>query len=455
MNVQTINPSTADNLNQYEVLNWKETKLMLDNAAQAFSQWRNTPILSRSQLMIHMAELLSQKKNELAILRANEMGKPLNQGKAEIEKCARLCEYYAEHGQSFLDPRQVEIAAQKSLVCYQPLGVILAIMPWNFPFWQVFRCVVPALMAGNAAILKHAPIVTGCGYAIEALFIEAGFPSHLFQHAVADNDLTAKIIADDNIAALSFTGSEKAGRIVAANAASHLKKSVLELGGSDPYLVLADADLDLAAECIVASRLNNCGQVCIAAKRVIAVDTIYDALTVKIQELLKSVKIGSPLDENTTMGPMAREDLRQILHQQVLDTVKQGGRLIVGGQIPPGKGFFYPPTLMVDVRPGMPAFEEELFGPVIVLIPAKNEADAITLANQSPYGLSGAIFSRDKVKAEEIATNELNVGCCFVNAFVATDPRLPFGGIKCSGYGRELSREGLLEFVNVKTVVIR
>lgn len=383
-----------------------------------------------------------------------EMGKPISAGRAEIEKCAWVCEHYAENAEGYLQARTVQTEMKKAMVCYQPLGVVFAIMPWNFPFWQVFRFAVPALMAGNAAILKHAPISTGTGNKIAELFIEAGFPEHLFQHFILDNDLAAKVISNEKIVAVTLTGSEKAGATVASNAAQHLKKAVLELGGSDPYVVLHDADLDLTAKAVVTSRLNNAGQVCIAAKRVIAVEPIYNPLVEKIKELMANYHMGDPLDEKTNMGPMARDDLRKALHEQVQRSVESGAKLIEGGEMPKRKGFYYPPTLLVDVKKGMAAFDEELFGPVIAITKAQDEADAIRLANETQYGLGAAVFTQDLARGEHIARYDIDAGACFVNAFVASDPRLPFGGIKRSGFGRELSREGILEFVNTKTIAI-
>lgn len=454
MIIETINPSTEEVLHEYLIFSEKQISAQIDAAHLSFCVWKNTPFATRKQLMLKMATLLKDKKSELALLMANEMGKPITAGKAEIEKCAWVCEHYAEHAEGYLKERDVKTEMKKAMVCHRPLGIVFAIMPWNFPFWQVFRFAAPALMAGNAAILKHAPISTGTGNKIAELFIEAGFPEHLFQHFILDNDLAAKVISNDKIVAVTLTGSEKAGSIVASNAATHLKKAVLELGGNDPYLVLHDADLDLAAKAIVTSRLNNAGQVCIAAKRIIAVEPIYNFLVEKIKKLVEEYHPGNPLDEKTNMGPMARGDLRTTLHEQVEKTVKLGAKLITGGQIPKGKGYYYPPTLLIDVKKGMPAFDEELFGPVVGIIKASDEAEAILLANQTQYGLGAAVFTRDLARGEQIAKNEIEAGACFVNAFVASDPRLPFGGIKRSGFGRELSKEGILEFVNTKTVAI-
>ena len=339
-------------------------------------------------------------------------------------------------------------------VCHNPLGIIFGIMPWNFPFWQVFRFAVPTIMAGNAAVLKHAPISTGTGNKIEELFTLAGFPSSLFQHFIVENEGASRVIEHPYVAAITLTGSERAGRSVAAQAGKNLKKSVLELGGCDPYLVLEDADLNKAAQSIVISRLNNTGQVCIAAKRVIVIHTVEKKLVELITHHMSLFNTGDPLDPKVKLGPMARKDLRNTLQLQVEKSLKQGAKLLGGGIIPEGKGFYYPPTLLTNVKPGMPAFDEELFGPVISICSAKDEQEAILLANSGEYGLGAAVFTTDLERGERIATHEIDSGACFVNAFVASDPRLPFGGIKHSGYGRELSKEGILEFVNTKTIVV-
>ena len=454
MEIQTINPATEERLHRYSIFNHNKINQLIEAAHTCYQSWRNTDFAFRSQRMSVMATLLRQKQDEYATLMAREMGKPVTAGKAEIEKCAWVCEHYSENAASYLAPRFIKTEGKKSKVCYQPLGVVFAIMPWNFPFWQVFRFAAPTIMAGNAAILKHAPISTGTGNAIAALFLEAGFPEYLFQHFVLDNDMAANVIAHEKIVGVSLTGSERAGSIVASNAASHLKKSVLELGGNDPYIILGDADLDLAAHCIVTSRLSNTGQVCIAAKRIIAVRAIADSLTEKIAKEVHRYQMGDPLQPGTTLGPMAREDLRATLHQQVLLSIEKGAKLLLGGEIPKRQGYYYPPTILTHVCQGMPAFDEELFGPVISIVHAEHEKEAIFLANQSHYGLGAAVFTRDLIRGEQIATREIEAGSCFVNASVASDPRVPFGGIKRSGFGRELSQEGILEFVNIKTVVV-
>ncbi|KTC78684.1 NAD-dependent succinate-semialdehyde dehydrogenase [Legionella cincinnatiensis] len=454
MKIQTINPTTEQVLQSYDCLSIKEIHEKLNQGHKAYLSWKQTSFTQRKSLMLQLAQLLKNKTDELAQLMTYEMGKPITAGKAEINKCAWLCEHYAEHAEEYLAPKIVQTEMRKAKVCHLPLGIVFAIMPWNFPFWQVFRFAVPSLMAGNVAALKHAPISTGTGNKIEQLFLEAGFPPHVFQHLIVDNDGAAKVIEHPSVIAVTLTGSGRAGSAVAGHAGKFLKKSVLELGGNDPYLVLEDADLDLAANCIVNSRLNNSGQVCIAAKRIIVLKSIENELVQKIMEQMAGFKMGDPLHPDTKLGPLARLDLRDSLHLQVEKSLKQGAKLLLGGIIPDGQGYFYPPTLLTNVTPGMPAFDEELFGPVIAIISANNEKEAIAYANQSQYGLGAAVFTRDLEKGEHIATYEIDVGVCFVNAFVASDPRLPFGGIKESGYGRELSREGILEFVNIKTIAV-
>ncbi len=454
MKIQTINPANEQILATYDCLNDKEIHHKLEQAHQAYLSWKKTDFALRKKLMAQMAHLLRDQSDELATLMSLEMGKPIIAGKAEIEKCARLCEHYIDKAEEYLAPRIIKTEMKTAKVVHQPLGIVFGIMPWNFPFWQVFRFSVPTIMAGNGAILKHAPISTGTGNKIEDLFKQAGFPPFLFQHLIVDNDGASKIIEHESVVAVTLTGSERAGRSVAAQAGKNLKKSVLELGGCDPYLVLEDADLDLAAQNIVTSRLNNTGQVCIAAKRVIVIKTVEQQLIEKIMQQMSSFIMGDPLDPKVKLGPMARKDLLDILQIQVEKSMKQGAKLLGGGIIPKGIGFYYPPTLLTHVQPGMPAFDEELFGPVIAICSAENEREAIILANMGQYGLGAAVFTKDLKRGERIATEEIEAGVCFVNALVASDPRLPFGGIKHSGYGRELSKEGILEFVNTKTIVV-
>jgi succinate-semialdehyde dehydrogenase/glutarate-semialdehyde dehydrogenase len=454
MYIQTINPSTEQIISSYACLSEQEIDHKLKQAHQVYLSWKKSDFNHRSKLMSQLAFLMAEQKHELAELMALEMGKPITSGRAEIDKCVRLCEHYIEHAEQYLASRLIQTEMKVAKVSYNPLGIIFGIMPWNFPFWQVFRFAVPTIMAGNAAVLKHAPISSGTGNKIEELFNHAGFPQHLFQHFIVDNDGASKVIEHPSVIAITLTGSERAGQAVASQAGRCLKKTVLELGGSDPYLILEDADIDLAASAIVASRLNNTGQVCIAAKRVIAIQSIEEELIEKIIHHMSSFIMGDPLDPKVKLGPLARKDLRDTLQLQVEKSMKQGAKLLGGGIIPEGKGFYYPPTLLTHVKPGMPAFDEELFGPVIAVCCAQDEEEAIRLANQGQYGLGAAVFTKDLKRGERIATDEIESGVCFVNALVASDPRLPFGGIKHSGYGRELSKEGILEFVNIKTIVV-
>jgi succinate-semialdehyde dehydrogenase/glutarate-semialdehyde dehydrogenase len=405
--------------------------------------------------MRRAAAILRDRSQAYADLMATEMGKPLAQGKAEVEKCAWACDYYAEHAERFLAPEAVPTDATKSFVAFEPLGVVLAIMPWNFPFWQVFRFAAPALMAGNAAVLKHASNVSGCALAIEEVFRDAGFPPHLFRTLIVGSARVKAIIEHAAVRAVMLTGSTPAGKAVAAQAGAVVKKTVLELGGSDPYVVLEDADLDLAVETCVASRLINAGQSCIAAKRFIVVRPLVAEFTERFVELMRGKRMGDPLEAGVDLGPLARRDLRDHLHRQVTRSESRGARLLLGGRRPKGDGAYYPPTVLAGVAKGMPAYDEELFGPAAAIIEARDEPDAIRIANDSPFGLGAAVFTRDVARGARIATEELAAGSCFVNAFVRSDPRLPFGGVKESGYGRELSCFGIREFVNVKTVWVR
>lgn len=452
MEIKTINPSTGKIIQHYDLHNAHQIAKIINDGHGSYQHWRRTNFSTRKASMLVMAKCLRERKEDIAKLMACEMGKPVTAGKLEVEKCAWVCEHYAEHAENYLAPRNIHTEMSKNIVCFEPLGVVFAIMPWNFPCWQVFRFAAPTLMAGNAAILKHAPISTGTGQLIVELFLEAGFPQHLFQQLIVDEEVAGSVIAHPHIVAVTLTGSERAGRAVASQAGTYLKKCVLELGGNDPYIVLEDADINLAARCIVASRLSNTGQVCIAAKRIIVMREVMKDLVDAIQALIPNYVMGDPLLPNTQLGPMARDDLRESLQLQVAASIRAGATLLLGGSIPEGPGFYYPPTILTGVSPGMPAFDEELFGPVISIISADNESHAIALANQSQYGLAGAIFTRDEAKGERIAMHEIETGACYVNAFVSSDPRVPFGGIKLSGFGRELSQEGILEFVNVKSI---
>jgi succinate-semialdehyde dehydrogenase/glutarate-semialdehyde dehydrogenase len=385
---------------------------------------------------------------------AQEMGKPLRDGIAEAQKCATGCDFYAEHAARFLAPEPVATEARKCFVTFQPLGVVLAVMPWNFPFWQVFRFAAPGLMAGNAAVLKHASNVPGCALAIEEVFRRAGFPENLFRTLMIGSRQVDAVIEHPLIRAATLTGSGPAGRAVASKAGAMLKKTVLELGGSDPYLVLEDADIEQAAALSAKGRLVNAGQSCIAAKRFIVLDKVRAAFEERFVERMRAARMGDPLQEGTEVGPLARHDLRDALHEQVEASVAKGARCLLGGRIPKDRGAYYPPTVLTDVRKGMPAYDEEMFGPVAAVIAVKSEEEAIAVANDSPFGLGGGIFSRDLARAERIAAEEIESGAVFVNETVRSDPRWPFGGVKESGYGRELSAYGIKEFVNIKSVYI-
>lgn len=455
MALVSINPATGKTIKTYEEMPPQAVEKNIRQAHGAFWDWKRTGFPERALLLKKAALLLRRQADEYARLMAEEMGKPVREGRAEAEKCAWVCEYYAENGEKFLQPEIIKTDARKSFVTFQPLGVVLAVMPWNFPFWQVFRFAAPGLMAGNAGLLKHSSNVTGCALAIEAIFREAGFPEHCFTALPVVSGQVSAIIENPLVAAVTLTGSTPAGRAVAKKAGEMLKKSVLELGGSDPYIVLEDADLEAAVSACVNSRLINSGQSCIAAKRFIVPEPIADEFERLYVEKMRAKKMGDPLQEDTEVGPQARRDLRDDLHLQVAESIRLGAKCLLGGEIPPGEGAFYPPTVLSGVRPGMPAFDEELFGPAAAIIRVKDEAEAIRTANNSVFGLGAAIFTRDAERGERIAAEEIEAGSCFVNAFVKSDPRLPFGGVKESGYGRELSHYGIKEFVNIKTVYVK
>lgn len=455
MPIETVNPATGETLRTYDELQPEEAAGLIDRAHEAFLSWRKVSFAERARLMKEAARQLRGRQDEFARLMAEEMGKPLAAGKSEVEKCAVTCEHYADHAEAFLKPEEVKTDASHSFVTFEPLGVILAVMPWNFPFWQVFRFAAPGLMAGNAGVLKHASNVPGCALAIEEVFREAGFPEDLFRTLLVGSSQVDRLIEHPRIAAVTLTGSTPAGQAVAAKAGSCLKKTVLELGGSDAYLILEDADLDAAVETCVASRVINSGQSCIAAKRFLFPRSLAPEVERRFVEKMRAKKIGDPMADGVEIGPQARRDLRDGLHDQVERSVQAGARLLLGGEIPDGEGAFYPPTVLADVRPGMAAFDEETFGPVAALIPVEDEEEAIRLANQSIFGLGAAVFTRDRKRGEEIAAHRLEAGCCFVNDFVRSDPRLPFGGVKQSGYGRELGEYGIKEFVNIKTVFVK
>lgn len=454
MAIASINPASGVLIQSYPEIHPGVAASVLEGADTAFRTWRSSGVGERSALMRRAASLLRERSEVLAKLMAAEMGKPIAQGRAEAAKCAACCNYYADQAESFLTPLPISTEATRSLVLFQPLGVILAIMPWNFPFWQVFRAAAPALMAGNTMVLKHASNVPGCALAIESVFHDAGFPKGIFTTLLAGSAQVEALIGHTAVQAVTLTGSTPAGRAVAAAAGQHLKKSVLELGGSDPYLVLEDADIDHAATTCATSRMINGGQSCIAAKRFIVVESVLEAFLSRLASRMSGYVMGDPMEEATTLGPLARTDLRDELHDQVMRSVRDGAQLICGGVVPPGPGAFYPPTVLAGIQRGMAVYGEETFGPVAAVIAAKDETDAIAIANDTVFGLGAAVFTRDVARGECVAS-QLQAGCCFVNDFVRSDPRLPFGGIRQSGYGRELSSFGIREFVNIKTLYVR
>jgi succinate-semialdehyde dehydrogenase / glutarate-semialdehyde dehydrogenase len=453
--LQAIDPATGKVLGDYDEMRRDEVLAAIDSAHAAWPEWHERGFAARAEVLRRAAALLRDKAREYGELMAREMGKPVRDGMGEAKKCSWVCEYYAENAEAFLRREDVPTDASRSFVAFAPLGVILAVMPWNFPFWQVFRFAAPALMAGNAGLLKHASNVPGCALAIESIFRDAGLPQGLFRALLIGSREVEAVIGHPLVRAVTLTGSTPAGRAVAAKSGAMLKKTVLELGGSDPYLILEDADLEGAAEACVTSRLVNSGQSCIAAKRFIVVDPVRERFERMFVEKMKTRKMGDPMAEDTAVGPQARTDLRDELHRQVLRSVELGARVLLGCRVPEGAGAYYPPSVLTGVRKGMPAYDEELFGPVAAIIPVRDEEEAIRVANDSVFGLGAAVFTRDAARGERIAAERLEAGCCFVNAFVKSDPRLPFGGIKESGYGRELGSYGIREFVNIKTVYVQ
>jgi len=452
--ITTVSPTDGRRLADYPETSPDEVRRHIDAAARLQAEWAAVPIAERVVPMLRMADLLEASRDDLAALMADEMGKPVSQGRAEVDKCAWVCRHYAEHAAGILADRPVVTERAASYVAYRPLGVVLAVMPWNYPLWQVYRFLAPALMAGNGGVLKHASAVTGSGLAVDDIVVRAGFPDGLFRTLVLPSSRVGEALEHPSIVAATLTGSEAAGRAVAAAAGAIGKKTVLELGGSDPYLVLADADLSAAASGCSAARLINSGQSCIAAKRFIVERPVLDEFTDLLAAELAEAVVGDPHDPATTVGPMARPDLRDELHRQVVGSADAGARLVMGGEIPSGAGAFYPVTLLTGVGPGMPAYHEETFGPVATIIPANDLDDAVRIANDTEFGLGAAVFTSDVEVGQRVARDLLQAGACFVNSAVVSDPRLPFGGIKASGFGRELSDYGMLEFVNIKTVVV-
>ena len=451
--MKAINPATNEIIKDYSDHSDEQAAAIIEDVQIEFEKWRSTDFQYRLELMHKAAAVIRKNIDTYARTMTLEMGKIISESRAEIEKCAWVCEYYADHAEQFLADEIIESDASRSLVAFQPIGIVLAVMPWNFPFWQVFRFAAPALMAGNAGILKHASNVPGSALAIEEIFLEAGFPENLFKTLLVSSGQVEAIIKNRRIKAVTLTGSEPAGMSVASIAGRELKKTVLELGGSDPYIVLDDADLPACVKTAATARMINTGQSCIAAKRFIVVESMVKQFEEQQSAIMKSMKVGDPLDENTQVGPMARMDLLDELDEQVQKSIKMGARLVCGGQKIEGPGAFYPPTVLGDVKKGMPVYEQETFGPVSAIIPVKNTDEAIAVANDSEFGLGGSVWTRDIKIGEEVA-RKIETGAVFVNGMTKSDPRLPFGGVKRSGYGRELSHYGIKEFVNIKTIWI-
>lgn len=449
----SVNPATGEEFFRAEGHRPAQVEAILADAANVAPAWRDTPIEARCKLLAQAARVLRERRDEFAEFITLEMGKLAGEARAEIKKCADGCDYYAEHAAAFLADELIETDASRSLVACQPLGTVLAVMPWNFPFWQAIRCAAPALAAGNTVLLKHASNVPQCALAIERVFEDAGFPEGVFRTLLVGSDAVEGLLADPRVHAVSLTGSEHAGRAVAAHAGRHLKKAVLELGGSDPFIVLADADLEQAAVQGVKSRFQNAGQSCIAAKRFLVGDSVLDDFLSYFAKAVEGLLPGDPSVAGTTLAPMARHDLRGELHEQVADALAHGAKAVAGGHPLDGRGAFYAPTILGDVAPGMRAWSEEVFGPVALVIGVRDANHAIEIANASRYGLGGSVWTKDFARGEALA-RRLECGAAFVNGMVKSDPRLPFGGVKDSGYGRELSRHGIREFVNAKTVWI-
>lgn len=449
MSFEVINPATGEKVTEIPAWDSQQLESALADVAAASPAWRNTPISERCNLMSKAAIVLRENKKKYAAIITQEMGKLINEARAEVEKCAIGCDFYADKGPEFLTDEMIESDAGKSYVAYLPIGTVLAVMPWNFPLWQVFRFAAPALIAGNSGVLKHASNVPQCALLIEDVFKKAGFPENVFRSLMIKASQVKAVIEDPRVHAVTLTGSEPAGRQVAATAGSCLKKSVLELGGSDAFIVLEDADLDLTVEWAVMSRFMNSGQSCIAAKRFIVVDAIAEDFIARFKAGVEALKPGEPTNETTTLAPMAREDLRNELHVQVTDSLAAGAVAVTGCEPVAGPGAFYKASILDRVEPGMRAYHEELFGPVAIIIHARDEEDALRIANDSPFGLGGSVWTQDSGRGERLA-RQIESGCTFVNGMVKSDARLPFGGIKNSGYGRELSEHGIREFTNAK-----
>ena len=451
--LNSINPKNTLKIRSWNVFSQKKIKTIVDDTSNAQIIWKTKKLDSRLSLIKKLSSTLKDNIKNFSALMADEMGKPFVQGQAEINKCIWLCNYYIDNAEAFLSPEQIETEFYKSYISFQPLGLVFGIMPWNFPFWQVFRYAVPALIVGNGVLLKHASNVQGCANAIEKCFKDAGFPENIFKNLQITSDMVSGVIENNKVAGVALTGSTLAGKAVAKKAGEFLKKTILELGGNDPYIILDDANIDKAVVACIEGRILNTGQSCISAKRLIVTKKNILSFTNKLIEILKSKVVGDPYDD-VDIGPLVSLIAREEVQELVSESIKLGAKVKLGGKIPKTKGAYYPLTVMTDVRPGMPVFDEEIFGPVFSIIQAGNDEEAIRLANNSKYGLGAAVFTDDIKKGEMIANEKFEAGLCFVNDYVKSDPRFPFGGVKMSGYGRELSSYGLKEFVNVKTVVV-
>lgn len=451
--MQSINPTTETVVECVAMDSAEALDEKIQRSADAFNRWRSTSFAERAALLTRLGQVLGDRNEVLARMMTLEMGKPISEARGEVAKCISACDYFAEGAERFLAPEHIESDAGSSYVAHAPIGPVLAIMPWNFPVWQAVRFAAPTLMAGNTGLLKHAPSVPGCARLLTECFSEADFPPGVFENLLVSHETIPSIVADDRVAAVTLTGSVRAGRAVGALAGGAIKRSVLELGGSDPFIVLADGDIEAAVTGAVFSRFLNAGQSCIAAKRLIIEAPVYDAFATALVRRVRALRLGDPMNAETDVGPMAREDLRTELASQVRRSVEAGANLLVGGSVPDGLGWFYPPTVLAGVVPGMPAFDEELFGPVAVLVRAESAEHAIQLAGQTKFGLGASIWTTTERGVSFVP--RLNAGCVAVNGVVKSDVRLPFGGTKESGYGRELSRAGILEFVNAKTVWVK
>lgn len=451
--MKSINPATGEFIREYKEHTPEEVSDIIEQVHEAWLSWRETSFEERAEKMKKAAEILRSRKEEFGRLMTEEMGKLLRESMAEVEKCAWVCDYYADQAAQYLQDEVIATDASRSMVVYQPIGVVLAVMPWNFPFWQVFRFAAPGLMAGNAAVLKHASNVPGCALAIEGIFRDAGFPPDLFRTLMIPASGVEAVIANPRVAAATLTGSELAGSHVASTAGKHIKKTVLELGGSDAFIVLEDADLGAAVKTAVAARLMNVGQSCIAAKRFIVMDEVLDTFVAELKSAFEKLKAGNPLEQETDIAPLSRPDLVDDIEKQVNRSIEAGAKLITGGKRIDRRGNYFEPTILAGVKKGMAVYAEETFGPVVAIIPVKSEQEAIEVANDSAFGLGGSVFTRDLVRGERVA-RKVQTGAMFVNGMTKSDPRLPFGGIRKSGYGRELSGHGIREFVNIKTIWI-